>query len=56
MSTIDFSKHEIDIFINDTWQKYAGAIRIKGDYSKLQVDLNFGKLSYLCKFLIILIT
>jgi hypothetical protein len=56
MSTIDFSKHEIDIFINDTWQKYAGAIRIKGDYSKLQVDLNFGQLSYLCKFLIILIT
>jgi len=25
MSTIDFSKHDVDIFINDTWQKYAGA-------------------------------
>jgi hypothetical protein len=39
MSTIDFSKHDIDTFINDTWQKYAGVIRIYGDYSK--VDLNF---------------
>jgi hypothetical protein len=27
MSTIDFSKHDIDIFIKDAWQKYAGAIR-----------------------------
>ena len=26
MSTIYFSTHDIDIFINDTWQKYAGAI------------------------------
>jgi hypothetical protein len=26
----DFNKHDIDIFINDTWQKYAG------NYSKLQ--------------------
>ena len=24
MYTIDFNKHNIDIFINDTWQKYAG--------------------------------
>jgi uncharacterized protein (DUF736 family) len=27
MNTIDFSKHDIGIFIKDTWQKYAGAIR-----------------------------
>jgi hypothetical protein len=26
MNTIDFNKHDIDIFINDTWQKYAGDI------------------------------
>ena len=26
MSTIDFSKHDIGIFIKGTWQKYAGAI------------------------------
>ena len=32
MNTIDFNKHDIDIFINDTWQKYAG------NYSKLQGD------------------
>jgi hypothetical protein len=25
---IDFSKHDIDIFINDTWHKYAGAMCI----------------------------
>jgi len=30
MYMIDFNKHDIDIFINDTWQKYVG------DYSKLQ--------------------
>jgi hypothetical protein len=35
MYTIDFNKHNIDIFINDTWQKYAG------DPSKLQGGLNF---------------
>jgi hypothetical protein len=36
--TIDFNKHvhDIDIFINDKWRKYAG-----GDSSKLQGDLNF---------------
>jgi hypothetical protein len=28
MSTIDFSKHDIDIFINDTWHKHAGAMCI----------------------------
>jgi hypothetical protein len=35
---IDFNKHvhDIDIFINDKWRKYAG-----GDSSKLQGDLNF---------------
>jgi hypothetical protein len=32
MNAIDFNKHDIDIFINDTWQKYAG------NYSKLQGD------------------
>ena len=33
---IDFNKqHDINIFINDMWQKYAG------DLSKLQGDLNF---------------
>jgi hypothetical protein len=26
MNTIDFNKHDVDIFINDTWQKYAGNI------------------------------
>ena len=35
MNTIDFKKHDIDIFINDMWQKYTG------DYSKLQGHLNF---------------
>jgi hypothetical protein len=24
MNTVDFKKHDIDIFINDTWQIYAG--------------------------------
>ena len=35
---IDFNKHvhDIDIFINDKWRKYAG-----GYSSKLQGDLNF---------------
>ena len=33
--TIDFNEHNIDIFINDTWQKYVG------DSSELQVDLKF---------------
>ena len=32
---IDFNKHDINIFINDTWKKYAG------DSSKLQGDMNF---------------
>ena len=31
------NKNDIDIFINDTWQKYAG------DYSKLQGDWNFAQ-------------
>ena len=37
MNTIDFNKHDINICIKDTWQKYAG------DYSKLrtQNNLNF---------------
>jgi hypothetical protein len=26
MDTIDFNKHDIDIFMNETWQKYAGNI------------------------------
>jgi hypothetical protein len=34
-NTIHFNKNNIDIFINDIWQKY------EGDYSKLQGDLNF---------------
>jgi hypothetical protein len=35
--TIDFNKHvhDIDIFINDKWRKYAG-----GDSSKLQVNFH----------------
>jgi hypothetical protein len=28
MNMMDFSKHDIGIFIKDTWQKYAGVIRI----------------------------
>jgi hypothetical protein len=35
MDTIDFNKHDINIFINDMWQKYAG------NSSKLHGDLNF---------------
>ena len=38
MNTIEFHKHDVDIFINGTWQKYAGNI---GDSSKLQGYLNF---------------
>ena len=34
MNTIYFNKHDVDIFINGTWQKY-------GDSSKLQGYLNF---------------
>ena len=30
MDTLDFNKHDLNIFINETWQNYAG------DYSKLQ--------------------
>jgi hypothetical protein len=26
MNTIDFNKYDVDIFINGTWQKYAGNI------------------------------
>jgi hypothetical protein len=26
MDMIDFNKHDIDIFMNDTWQKYVGDI------------------------------
>ena len=26
MNTIDLKKHDIDIFINDMWQKYTGDI------------------------------
>jgi hypothetical protein len=26
MNTIEFNKHDVDIFINGTWQKYAGNI------------------------------
>jgi hypothetical protein len=26
MNTIDFNKHDVDIFINGTWQKDAGNI------------------------------
>jgi len=28
MNTIDFNKHDVDIFINGTWQKYAGQHRV----------------------------
>jgi len=38
MNTIDFNKHDVDIFINGTWQKYAGN---NGDSSKLQDYMNF---------------
>jgi hypothetical protein len=37
MDTLDFNKHNINIFINETWQKYAG------DYSKLQ-DVFFARI------------
>ena len=36
MNTIEFNKDDVDIFINGTWQKYAGNIG-----SKLQGYLNF---------------
>ena len=26
MNTIEFNKHDVDIFTNGTWQKYAGNI------------------------------
>jgi hypothetical protein len=26
MNTIDFNEHDVDIFINGTWQKYADSI------------------------------
>jgi hypothetical protein len=26
MNTIDFNKHDVNIFINGTWQKYTGNI------------------------------
>jgi hypothetical protein len=35
MNNIEFNKHDVDIFINGTWQKYAG------NSSKLQGYLNF---------------
>jgi hypothetical protein len=35
MDMTDFNKHDINNFINDTWQKYVG------DSSELQVDLKF---------------
>jgi hypothetical protein len=38
MDTLDFNKHNINIFINETWQKYAG------DYSKLQ-DVFFARIA-----------
>jgi hypothetical protein len=38
MNTIDFNKHDVSIFINGTWQKYAGNI---GWLLKLQDYLNF---------------
>jgi hypothetical protein len=28
MDTINFNKHDMDIFINDSWQKYAGNIQV----------------------------
>ena len=40
MNTIEFNKHDVNIFINGTWQKYAGNIS-QGDTSKLQGYLNF---------------
>jgi hypothetical protein len=30
MNTIDFNKHDINIFINDTWQKNAG-VKLKSN-------------------------
>ena len=39
MNTIEFNKHDVDIFINGTWQTYAGNIwRL---FLKLQGYLNF---------------
>ena len=38
MNNIEFNKHDVDIFINGTWQKYAGNI---GWLFKLQGYLNF---------------
>ena len=39
MNTINFNKHDVDIFINGTWQKYAGNIGCNS--SKLQGYFNF---------------
>jgi hypothetical protein len=38
MYTIDFNKHNIDIFINDTWQKYAGDLEIINQESLCQIN------------------
>ena len=40
MNTIDFNKHDIDIFINDINDKNTRALW--GNYLKLQGDLNSG--------------
>lgn len=40
METIDFNKHDINIFINDIWQIYVVNIGT-GDPLKLQGNLNF---------------
>ena len=34
MDAIEFNKHDINIFMNDTWQKYAGVIDI-GQHFKI---------------------
>ena len=53
MSTIDFSKHDVDIFINETWQKYAGA---KGQLFKITSRLELRVIIIPLSILINLIT
>ena len=31
MDTSDFNKHDINFFINDTWQNYAGDLNFASD-------------------------
>jgi hypothetical protein len=38
MNNIEFNKHDVDIFINGTWQKYAGNVEIDLGVCFLQFD------------------